>query len=72
MNYIKSLKVENTDLKDQLNKTRENLIDFINFLNGPKFTGCEWVNGRETPKNWINVSDAILKLQEIKNSINIP
>jgi hypothetical protein len=59
---ILDLAAENSRLKDSIKKSDEAIHDFLVHLNSSKFAGNE--------RNWINTSDVILRLQELRNTLN--
>jgi len=61
MNFIQKLQGEVKEKQEKISSVQEEIIGFVLFLRGPKFTGTE--NGER--KDWISTSDVILRLQEI-------
>ncbi len=63
MKYINQLQEENARLKHQIEKTRDQIKDFKEFLYCPKFVGFESDGAR---KDWIATDDVYRKLRELE------
>ena len=66
MNYIKQLQAENERQSKKLVDIQRALNEYYAFLHSSKFTGSE---SDGSPKNWINTTDVINWIQDVKNQL---
>lgn len=66
MNYIEKLQTENRALKGTIEKTNQEITDFLTHLRGEKFTGQQSDGSR---KDWIATADVVTRLQELRFSL---
>ena len=64
-NFIQSLQAENKGLKENRENTINEINNFLEHLNSPKFQGFE---GGER-KDWIATADVRVRLMELKRNL---